>query len=180
MNIHSSCTCGIDEIRIDSTMKRLIYIGVFPISNELLSNSLIRQLQQTKTIWSWWITSINTRRIHITNKKKMFDNSDGERRSTWACTLEYVLMDSSWNMNLIGYILFYFYKSFTDVLFLFFFSHLPMCCFISVDLLHKNECLHTDIFLFFRFEFIKTCSDTFSSYGKTQWFNQWSWYYKFK
>ena len=53
MNIHSSCTCGIDEIRIDSTMKRLIYIGVFwlfTISSELLSNSLIRQLQQTKTI----------------------------------------------------------------------------------------------------------------------------------
>ena len=50
MNIHSSSTCGIDEIRIDSKMKRLIYIGVFPISNELLSNSLIRQLQQTKTI----------------------------------------------------------------------------------------------------------------------------------
>ena len=34
-------------------MKRLIYIGVFTISNELLS---IRQLQQTKTIWSWWST----------------------------------------------------------------------------------------------------------------------------
>ena len=50
MNIHSSCTYGIDEIRIDSKMKRLIYIGVFPISNDLLSNSLIRQLQQTKTI----------------------------------------------------------------------------------------------------------------------------------
>ena len=61
-----------------------------------------------------------------------------------------------------------------------FFSHLPMCCFISVDILHKNECLHTHIFLFFRYKFIKTCSDVFSAYGKTQWFNQWSWHYKFK
>ena len=50
MNIHSSCTCGIDDIRIDSKIKRPIYIGVFTISNDLLSNSLIRQLQQTKTI----------------------------------------------------------------------------------------------------------------------------------
>ena len=50
MNIHSSCIWGIDQIRIDSTMKRLIYIGVFTISNELLSNSLILQFQQTKII----------------------------------------------------------------------------------------------------------------------------------
>ena len=29
MNTRSSCTCGIDEIRIDSKMKRPIYIGVY-------------------------------------------------------------------------------------------------------------------------------------------------------
>ena len=130
--IHSSCTCGIDEIRIDSKMKRPIYIGVFTISNELLSNSLIRQLQQTQTIWSWWITSINTRRIHIINKflKKcstiLIENEDKYDRVPWN-TFWWVLLEL-WTWSVISSYIFLQVFHWCSISLLFF-SHLPMCLF---------------------------------------------------